>query len=624
MSGSLSALYLSDPQAAAALRRRALAESLMSQALQADQPLRSPWQVAGKIGQSLLGALLTRKADDELTRLGEERRRESADFLAMALGAMGGRQAGAGAPAVPAPPAAPGAAAAPRGAAPAVPEHIRPIVERAAAEHNVPVPLLAAMLARESGFDPNAVGRSGEIGIAQVLPSTARDPGFGVPPISPEELRDPARAIPWAARYAAARARAIGADLNDPAQAARGIAEYNGRGPAARAYGQAVAQAAGLGGGGGQISAPAPVPGGTANLGALALSAALSRNPEIQRLAPLLAQMAGREDRITTAGPGQFILRNGQVVGQVPLDPSQEPTVTVRRPDGSEIILPRSQAGGMVSAPPVAPRPQLLPPDVFEQQERLRRAQAPPPAETALSRELGQRAGVAVAEGAEAAQQAALAVQNAERIEQLLRSGAITGTGAEWRLKAARALAQIGLIPPDQVSNTEQLMTALSRQTLALAQQLRGPISERELAFLQAGAGGSIELSEQGLREIARIQRQIAQGAIERFNRLAGTLQQNPELPSTVREAFRPVEAPPAEPVPPARPLISPPTGERQGAPVLPQQPPPSGAPLRRNNEDVRARANAALQEARRRLGPQATDDQIVEEARRILQGMGQ
>lgn len=54
-----------------------------------------------------------------------------------------------------------------------------------------PPPLLAAQQQVESGGNPNAVSSAGAIGPMQTLPSTLRDPGFGVAPAqnnTPAEL----------------------------------------------------------------------------------------------------------------------------------------------------------------------------------------------------------------------------------------------------------------------------------------------------------------------------------------------------------------------------------------------------------------------------------------------------
>lgn len=52
---------------------------------------------------------------------------------------------------------------------------------------------------RESGFNPAATSSAGASGIAQIMPDTARDPGYGVQPIS--DTRNPTESLRFAAEY---------------------------------------------------------------------------------------------------------------------------------------------------------------------------------------------------------------------------------------------------------------------------------------------------------------------------------------------------------------------------------------------------------------------------------------
>lgn len=128
-----------------------------------------------------------------------------------------------------------------------VPPHLVPVIQAASEATGIPFNILAAKISQESNFNPNARGAAGEIGISQIMPATARRPGYGLSPIELSALSDPTQAIPWGARYLAARARAQGvSNWADPAQAQRGLAAYNGAGPQAAAYGRRVAQMAGM------------------------------------------------------------------------------------------------------------------------------------------------------------------------------------------------------------------------------------------------------------------------------------------------------------------------------------------------------------------------------------------
>ena len=115
------------------------------------------------------------------------------------------------------------------GAGLTIPDEYRTMVEEAAAARGLPPHVLAATLRQESGFNPEARGRAGEIGLGQILPSTARDPGFGVSPVREEDLRDPRRNIDFAASYIAARNPNV--DWSNPVAASRALAtNYNAGG----------------------------------------------------------------------------------------------------------------------------------------------------------------------------------------------------------------------------------------------------------------------------------------------------------------------------------------------------------------------------------------------------------
>lgn len=81
-------------------------------------------------------------------------------------------------------------------ALPAAGQSWAPAIERAAGEAGIDPRLVAAMVWQESGFQPDAVSKSGAIGLAQLMPPTAE--GLGVDPHNPiENLEGGARYLAW-------------------------------------------------------------------------------------------------------------------------------------------------------------------------------------------------------------------------------------------------------------------------------------------------------------------------------------------------------------------------------------------------------------------------------------------
>lgn len=114
------------------------------------------------------------------------------------------------------------------------------IVEEEARKRNIPPALLHAIIQQESGGRPTAVGSVGEIGLGQIKPSTARDPGYGVAPVDPRDLVKPEVNIPFMADYLTKKAARLGyRDLSDPAQQRQALLAYNA-GPARERYADEV------------------------------------------------------------------------------------------------------------------------------------------------------------------------------------------------------------------------------------------------------------------------------------------------------------------------------------------------------------------------------------------------
>lgn len=99
-----------------------------------------------------------------------------------------------------------------------VPEAYRGIVAEAAQKYGVDPALIGAMMAQESGGNPNAVSSAGAQGLMQVIPSTGAMYGVS----DPAALRDPATSIDVGVHYFADLLKQYGGNVENA------LAAYNG------------------------------------------------------------------------------------------------------------------------------------------------------------------------------------------------------------------------------------------------------------------------------------------------------------------------------------------------------------------------------------------------------------
>lgn len=126
----------------------------------------------------------------------------------------------------PAPEGSTGADANPPARIPKLPDHLRPLILKAAQMQQVPASLIAAVAAAESGFDPSARSPKGAVGLMQLMPATARRFNVNDRQSAAQSLQGGAAYLRWLTDH-------FGADLE------RVIAAYN-------AGEQAVERAAGV------------------------------------------------------------------------------------------------------------------------------------------------------------------------------------------------------------------------------------------------------------------------------------------------------------------------------------------------------------------------------------------
>ena len=350
-----------------------------------------------------------------------------------------------------------------------VPDNLRPIYERAAAKYGIPVDLLIAQGRQESGFNPNAVGGAGEIGLGQIHPKTAADPGYGVPPISAADARDPEKAIDFQARYMAARAKAAGVDFSTPEGQNAALRLYNGGGDPN--YVQNVRQW--MPGQGAPASAPAsgPAAAGDRSSGVdpamvqRAIKAAALGSPGAIRWLQSVAPMLKRETpnySFQNIGGTMYAVNPQNPADRVPIGPAGENNEVQTVPDPSSPTgykyVRRSDAPGQA-----APAPSSL---VSIENK------GPSAFDETYGKALGQRAAEIQPRGAQAGQ----TLTRLGRVEQIL-DRIDTGLASGQKITLGQIGAQLGVsvdvlksvgLDPDATAAREQLRSLTSQMLTGL------------------------------------------------------------------------------------------------------------------------------------------------------------
>lgn len=123
-------------------------------------------------------------------------------------------------------------------------------------------------------------------------------------------------------------------------------------------------------------------------------------------------------------------------------------------------------------------------------------------------------------------------LNNARNIKNILATNPITGTGAEWRLSANKALATAGLIDGTQVKNTEDLASMLASGTLdAIKTSGLGAgqgFTDKDRQFLERAKSGNIEINAGTLATLADLNERAAIKSIKRGNDAIRSIKADP------------------------------------------------------------------------------------------------
>ena len=96
----------------------------------------------------------------------------------------------------------------------------RQVASDMAKRYGVDPELFVSLVQRESGFDPKARGKDGEIGLTQIMAETGIQPGYGVTPI--QDRNDPVDNLRFGAEYLGALIKNYDGDV------ATALMAYNG------------------------------------------------------------------------------------------------------------------------------------------------------------------------------------------------------------------------------------------------------------------------------------------------------------------------------------------------------------------------------------------------------------
>jgi hypothetical protein len=494
------------------IRRRKMAEELMKQGMDGS-PIRSPWQGVNRVAQALTGAYDERIADQQEGA----NNKWNSEALASLLG--GGSSGSAPAAAAPAPAPASGGGT-------VAPEDLAPLIQKASAQTGIPVPVLTAQIKQESGFNPNAVGKAGEIGLMQIMPSTAKQPGFGMQGIDPAALRDPETNIMFGANYLKARGGKV--DYNDQSNVAKALAAYNGGGDPN--YVQNVTRFM-PGQGGQQQPVQVAQNGPASGLMGLGGGGQAQGGPNPNDLLRIIA------DPRASAGLKQAAQAKLQMMQK---DPLQDVTIAEKQ---ANIAKTRAELGNMDKTG-----------DIKEYQLAVQQGEQRPFTEwlkdvkrsgaTNINTGPGPTKNVyeTVEKRADEARAAAQSLPAFAEAKRLVESGNITlGAGADTRVAMQKLGALFGL-DTTSASNAETFRAAMAPTVLGLVKGLGAGsgISNADRDFAERAAGGNINLEPATIKRLIDIGVRASQAKIDAHNKMVD--QVYPEADTNngqVRSLFR-------------------------------------------------------------------------------------
>jgi len=157
------------------------------------------------------------------------------------------------------------------------------------------------------------------------------------------------------------------------------------------------------------------------------------------------------------------------------------------------------------------------------------------PVNVSTEKAYGQEFGLLIAKEDKDIRKAALEapklLQQSVQIKDLLNKGALTGTGADFALSAAKVFNLGGANNAEKIKNTELLVSNLGQNVLnniktsGLGAGQGFTNTDRE--FLEKVVGGQIKLDKTTLIQLANIQEKVAKSTVEQWNSRFKTMPKN-------------------------------------------------------------------------------------------------
>lgn len=594
---SLSALYLSNPQLAIALRRQLEGAAQMRQGT-GGEPIRSPWQGANNLANALIGGWQAGKGDEEIKSQGEASAAEEADIKRAIAGALAG-QGQRGQP-----------MQNPGGMSPA-PTMGAPMGGGGSYADRV--------IGAESGGNPTARNPlSSATGAGQFIDSTwlamMRDHPAAQGKSQPEVLamrNDPALSREMVDKYAQQNAQHLAAQGLPANDATQYLAHWFGpvgatqilKAPPGTPMSQVMPP---------EVLRANPTIAGLTTDGVLAT---------VQRKMGSSQQMASLPPATTDAGSGpapmppQAAPQPGMAAPpQAPPQAAPMPVPPIPPGDGpagsgrDQSALMQIYMRGMMSNNPRVQRiAQGLAPFIKQDEEirilapgamaidrsgRMLFQNTNDPAQVRIDQRPASTYSDHVAKGLgerdiaaiDSARDAPERIDTSRRIRALIDSGAITGPAAAAKLALAKGMNLLGATPDESISRTQTLVSELARVTQEHIKSsgLGGGsgFSNADRDFLERARAGQIEYTPDALKYLAELNERSARMAITQGNTALGRVRKIPSLTQYFADQPDFTDAMPSQsgrppgasgPVPPGPPVAAPSTpAPSQAAPQAP------------------------------------------------------